>query len=165
MVVGLDHMWVKVNENETDPSKPAHFIALLNPNPYFSLDRQERSGWDDFLAIARALLHPAALRDTVTQLFADIPPLRKVILVTALLLLCYHPCKYRTGLLAVIATGLTSVNLLANWQPDSGQSLRGTLGLILLVLALAGALSMQRLCRARPSLVVEAPPGAVPETF
>src|SRR5689334_10330589 len=43
MVVSLDHMWIRVDENEKDPSKPAHYIALLSPNAGFSLDLHERS--------------------------------------------------------------------------------------------------------------------------
>jgi hypothetical protein len=91
MVVGLDHMWVKVNENEKEPSKPPHYVALLSPNPDFSLDLHERSGWAELVEIVKALLHPAALWDTVKGLVEDIPTPRKVILVLGMVGTWYVP--------------------------------------------------------------------------
>jgi hypothetical protein len=154
LVVGLDHMWIKVNENEKDSSRPAHFIALLSPNPRFSLDLHERSRFSDLVAIARALLHPGALRDTLTQLFADIPAFRKALLVVVLVLACYHPSRSRTGLLVLVATALTAVLVLAHWEPDQAQGVRGWSGFVLLVAALLGALFFERLRGARLGLLL-----------
>jgi hypothetical protein len=158
MVIGLDHMWVRVNENEKDPSKPAHVVSLLSPNPDFSLDLPEQSSWREFLEIMKALLHPAALRDTLGGLFADIPSLRKAVLIVGLLLLCYHPCKNRTGLLAVVALGLAAANLLAHWEPGKGELVQVTSGAGVLLIALTLALLMNRIL-ARPEPLAQAAAG------
>jgi len=146
LVVGLDHMWLRVNENEKDPTKPAHFVALLSPNPNFSLDLEDRARAGDFWRLAKAFLHPTALRETSTALFADIPTLRKAFLISAFLLLCAYPWTSGKGLLMVLALGLGAVNLLADWQPGAhGHWWQVTFGCILLVLAAGSALLLHRL--------------------
>lgn len=130
LAVGLDHMWVIVDENETNPSKPAHLVALLSPNPDFSMELNRKSKFEDFLCLARAFLHPTAFRDTSTHLFADIPSLRKAILIVAFLLLCCLPSQHRTGVLAVVALGLVSANFLVYWDPDKGSVAYGIAGAI-----------------------------------
>jgi hypothetical protein len=144
LVVGLDHMWIKVNENEKKPAKPAQMVALLNPNPNFSMPLEEETSATDFLLLARALLHPTAFRETSTNLFAEIPASRKAILITALLLLCSHPARNRTALMLVIAAGLGSAALLAHWHPDQNQQVKGVLGSAGLCLAIFAALTMNR---------------------
>jgi hypothetical protein len=151
MVVGLDHMWIRVNENEKNPSKPPHFVALLSPNPNFSLELHERSKALDWVRLAKALLHPAALRDTLTALFAEIPPLRKAVLVTLFLLLCYHPCRYSQRLLIVVALGLGAVSLLHDWYPARTHSPEAIAASALLSMAVAGALLAERFSKAKPA--------------
>jgi hypothetical protein len=151
MVIGLDHMWIKVNENEKNPSKPPHLVALLSPNRNFSMELRESSRWEDFRELIQALLHPSDLIDALTQIFADIPPLRKVILITSLLGLCYHPCKQLTGFLAVLAAGLAAANLLANWEPGTGHALQGICGATLLLGAITAALLMGLLLNRQPA--------------
>jgi hypothetical protein len=144
LVIGLDHMWVRVNENENAPAKEPSYIALLGPNPTFSLEINERPQSGDLVRVARALVYPTALRTTSTHLFADIPNLRKAILVVGLVLLCFHPCKRSTTLLALTATGLAGVALLGNWRPGQEPSLQVTLGMTLLLTAVAGAVVLKR---------------------
>ncbi len=144
LVIGLDHMWIKVNENEKDPSKPPHIVALLSPNPDFALPLEQESRWHDLLCLARALLHPKAFCETSTHLFADIPGLRKFVLVTAFLLLCLHPYRKLGGMVPVLALGLVAAALLASWQPATGHRLLAICGGSLLLVATAGAVLMQR---------------------
>jgi hypothetical protein len=149
LVVGLDHMWVRVNENEKNPTEPRDMVSLLKPNHDFSLELHARSSVNDAVKLAEALVHPTALRDTGTHLFADIPPVRKAILISALILLCYFPCRYSPGLLVVLALGLGAANLLAAWEPDTGHTVQGFLGGALLVAAVIGASLMRPILRLR----------------
>jgi hypothetical protein len=150
LVVGLDHMWIKVDENEKAPAEPAQLVALLNPNPNFSLPLEERTGAGDFLLLAKAFLHPTAFRETSTNLVAEIPAPRKAILITGLLLLCSYPARRRRALLLVICLGLVSAAILAHWRPDQEQSLRGMIGGLLLSFAIVGALTMNGWARLLP---------------
>ena len=152
MVVGLDHMWVRVNENEKDCSKPAHFVALLSPNPNFSLELDERSKAHDLWLLVKALLHPAALRDTLVQLFAEIPPVRQALLVTLFLWLCYHPCRYSTRLLLIVAAGLAAVSLLRDWNPGKAHVPEAIAGGALLLIAIGGALFTAPAAKQQPDL-------------
>lgn len=160
LVVGLDHMWVMVDENEKDPAQPPRYISLLSPDLNFSVKVQDDARTSDFLRLAKAVLRPTALRETGTHLFADIPVLRKVVLVLAALLLLYHPCKSRTGLFVVMALGLASVNLLADWRPGSGNPWTAAAGGLLLLCALASAMSMEHWLKAPGR--VRSQPGRVP---
>jgi hypothetical protein len=144
LVVGLDHMWITVDENEKDPSKPPHLVALLSPNPDFSLELHKRSRMGDLLSLAEAFLHPKAFRDTSTHLFADIPALRKVLLIMALLALCYYPGKPRAGFLLVMAIGLLAANFLVRWEPDQSSPWIGLTGVALLGIALAATLLFRK---------------------
>jgi hypothetical protein len=144
LVVGLDHMWIKVDENEKAPAEPSQLIALLNPNPDFSLPLQEKPGANDFLLLARALLQPTAFRETSTNLLSEIPAPRKAILITALLLLCMHPVRHRAALLLVLLGGLVAAALLDGWNPGNGQQLKGILGGLMLCLSIFGALTIPR---------------------
>jgi predicted transglutaminase-like cysteine proteinase len=153
LVVGLDHMWICVDENEKAPATPPHYIALLNPDPNFSLDLGDEAQPGDLARILRALLHPTALKETGTHLFADIPALRKAILIVALVFLCLHPHRPSTVLLALSALGLAAVALLMHWQPENGPSLQASLGGLLLFLSVAGAMvAHQVLWRMTPRL-------------
>lgn len=145
LVVGLDHMWIKVDENEKDPSKPPHFVALLSPNRDFSLELREKSRLDDFLRLAKAFLHPTAFRDTSTHLIADIPTVRKAILIVAALLLCFHPHKHRGGMLAIVALGLASSLLLSRWDPDGETAFFGVAGGAIFLGAISAALFFDKL--------------------
>jgi predicted transglutaminase-like cysteine proteinase len=157
LVVGLDHMWILVDENEKEASKPAHYVALLSPNPDFSLKVHERSGWSDLASLAKAFLHPTAFCETSSHLLADIPDLRKAILITALLFLCAFPCRNRWGLPAVLGLGLAAACLLAQWHPDKGPLAPMIYGNLLLLLALAGALTLDRLTPFRPASIPPRP--------
>ena len=150
MVVSLDHMWVKVNENEKDPGKRPHYIDLLSPNRHLGVDLEEQSIWADAWELIRAFLRPRNLWETTSNLFAEMPALRKAVLVTALLLLCYHPCRYSPGRLLIVAAGLAAVNLLANWEPGQGPWLEPVVGGTLLGLAVVVALLMPTLLEIPP---------------
>ncbi|MFO1501433.1 MAG: hypothetical protein U1G07_24100 [Verrucomicrobiota bacterium] len=147
LAVGLDHMWVRVDENEKDHSKPNRYVSLLSPAPDLSVEIKEGARVSGVVRLATALLHPTALRATSTHLFADVPPLRKVVLFLVLLVLCYHPCRHRTGLLIVTAVGLAGVCLLATWQPEDGQFAEGAVGALLLLASISAAWFMDRLVR------------------
>lgn len=147
LIVGLDHMWIKVDENEKDPVKPPHYVALLNPNPNFSLDLPDHPDSHDLWCLVQAFLHPTALRETSTQFVADIPLVRKVILVVAALLLCSYPSRRLIGPLIGIALGLLSVWVLADWDPDRGDWLRAGLSAGLFLAASAIALLWERFPR------------------
>jgi hypothetical protein len=148
LIVGLNHMWIMVDENELDPYKPARYVALLNPDPNFSLNWSDGPRPNKVLRLARAFVRPTALRDNSAHLFADIPGFRKAILVSTLLLLCYHPCRSRKGMVAVLALGLVAVAVLATWQPDTGQVVRVSIGGAILGLAILLAFLIKFCCRA-----------------
>jgi predicted transglutaminase-like cysteine proteinase len=158
LVIGLDHMWIRVNENEKVPTLPPQYISLLDPSGDLNLELRDGPTGGDVARVLRALVHPTALRETSTHLFADIPALRKAILMVALVLLCLHPCKHSTALLGLSATSLAGVALLADWQPGSGNALLAGLGGILLFVALAASALMGRMLQRRSRAV------AVPET-
>ena len=143
LAVGLTHMWVQVDANEKDPSKPRKIVALLNPERSLRLEIDGKPGALHFLRLAKAYLHPTAFRETSVDLLAEIPALRKVILVTTLLLLCYHPCRDRCGFLAVITVGLAATFLFDQGEAK-GNAVEVWLGLVLFVCAIAGALDMNR---------------------
>ena len=151
LVIGLDHMWVRVDENECDPAKRPNFIALLNPNADFSLELGDSPSGSDFVRIARAVIHPTAFRATSTHLLAEIPTLRKAILVLALIFLCLHPCKHSLALISLSALGLAGVALIAEWQPGNGYSAEVTTGGVLLLTALAGAVCVRHVLQSRGS--------------
>lgn len=158
LVVGLDHMWIKVDENEKDPRKSAHWIALLNPNPDFSLELRDEANTGDLMRLVRALLHPTALREASTHLFADMPVLRKAILVLGLLWLCMYPCKHKVGLFAVLTAGLLAVMLLADWQPGDSPTLAPGAGACILLAAVGAALFMDRALRRTAATLSHPPP-------
>jgi hypothetical protein len=139
LVVGLDHMWIRVDENEKDPARGPRLIALLSPNPHFNIELENEVRPRDWLRLAKAFLHPTALRETSTHLFAEIPVWRKTLLITALVLLCHYPCRSRTGLLMAIAFGLAAAWLLADWHPEHNQTARGIAGGLFLLLAVSSA--------------------------
>jgi predicted transglutaminase-like cysteine proteinase len=91
LVVGLQHMWVTVNANEKEQSKPAAIVALLNPETKLSLELRPKPGASHFVRLAKAFVQPTALRETGAGIIADIPPLRKAILVLVLLLVWHLP--------------------------------------------------------------------------
>jgi hypothetical protein len=91
LVVGLHHMWVTVNANEKEPSKPAAMVAMFNPEANLSLEIGPKPGASHFVRMAKALVQPTALRETGAGIIADIPPLRKAILVLLLVLVWYLP--------------------------------------------------------------------------
>jgi hypothetical protein len=128
---------------------------LLSPNPDFSLEMHEKSRWGDFARLAKAFLHPTAFKETSTHLFADIPAMRKALLITVFLGLCYHPCRNRTGLLTVVALGLAAAGLLGNWEPEQGPIVGAMCGALLFCLATTIAVLMARASfRARTAVAV-----------
>jgi hypothetical protein len=139
LVVGLQHMWIQVDENEKDPSLPSHVIGLLDPDKrrQFKLDRNPTA--THYFGLIRALLNPTALRDTSMGVFMDIPALRRMVLMLAILALCYHPCRELRGLLSVLVVGLVAANLLAQWDPSIGV-LHAFVGIGIFVVAVLGAL-------------------------
>jgi predicted transglutaminase-like cysteine proteinase len=145
LVVGLQHMWIQVNENEKDPSKPSKMIALLNPERTLQLEMKGNPKAGHFLRLAKGLLQPTAFRETSAGLIKDIPAIRKAILISVLLLLCYHPCKSLRGLLPVLFAGFTSAYLLAEWSnAGAAGKIELLVGLVLLAASIAGALLMKR---------------------
>jgi hypothetical protein len=150
-------MWIRVDENECDPAKRPHFIALLNPNEDFSLELGDSPSGSDFVRLARAVIHPTAFRATSTHLLAEIPAPRKAILVLALIVLCLHPCKHSLALISLSALGLAGVALLAEWQPGAGYSAEVTMGGVLVLTALAGAVFLRRILQGRGSERVHVP--------
>ena len=88
------------------------------------------------------------VRETSSEIFAEIPTLRKAILFSALLALCAYPWTTGKGLLVVLGLGLGAVKLLADWQPGHGPWLPVGLGWTLFLAAAAIALLLPR----RPSL-------------
>jgi hypothetical protein len=94
LVVGLHHMWVTVNANEKEPTKPAAMVALLNPEAKLSLEIGPKPGASHYMRLAKALVQPTALRETGAGLIADIPPVRKVILVLLLPLVWLLPLGF-----------------------------------------------------------------------
>jgi hypothetical protein len=146
-------MWITVDENEKDPSKPVHYVALLSPNPDFSFKIRERSRWSDLVGIAKAFLHPTAFRGTSTHLLADIPAVRKFILITGLLCLCAYRCQSARGLLGVLGLGLAAAAFLARWQPDKGPLFPVVCGNVLLLMAMVGAFAVDRLAAMQKALM------------
>lgn len=144
LAVGLTHMWVQVNANEKDPSKPRKIVALLSPERRLRLEIDGNPGALHFLRLARAYLHPTAFRETSVDLLAEIPTIRKIILLGTLLWLCYHPCRDMRGFLAVSTVGLASIFLFDQGIKGIGNELQQWLGLILSACAIAGALVMNR---------------------
>jgi hypothetical protein len=145
LAVSLDHMWITVDENEKDPSRPPHLVALLGPNPDLCVPLHKKSRLGDLVLLAKAFLHPATFGDASTHLFAGIPAVRKAILIVAFLLLCAHPWQKPAGALMVTALGLVSAILLANWDPDHGPLLMAMSGSIVLLAALGLALFTNRI--------------------
>lgn len=139
LVVGLQHMWIQVDENEKDPLLEPKIIGLLNPakRRQFELDGSPDS--THYFGIVRALLQPTALRDTSMGLLMDIPSARKTILMLSLLILCYHPARDLKRLLAILLVGLVAANLLAQADPLEGL-VQPLMGLVIFGVALFGAL-------------------------
>ncbi|MBM3836198.1 MAG: transglutaminase domain-containing protein [Verrucomicrobia bacterium] len=93
LVVGLNHMWATVNENEKEPSAPQQIVALLNPDANLSLEMEPKTRPAHFIRLAKALVQPTALRETSTGIIADIPNDRKLILGLLMILLWYLPLR------------------------------------------------------------------------
>lgn len=149
LVVGLDHMWVKVDENEKSPSKPPHFIALLSTRGTFSLELKDRSSLEELRRWLRELFSPRNLQEMISEFFAGIPVERKVILVSIGLSLVFYPSRQRPGFLAVQTLGLGAVAVLADWEPASGHAWQGAAGCCLLLGAISAALFLDRLWERR----------------
>ena len=54
LVIGLDHMWIRVDENEKRSSQASPLRPVLNPNADFSLDLGDGSSGGDLVGLARA---------------------------------------------------------------------------------------------------------------
>ena len=153
LMVGLDHMWAQVDENEQDGSLPPNFIALLGPGKDFSLAMSDKPRSEHFLALAKAFFQPEAFRKTTAQLIADIPPLRKALLITIFLALCFHPCSHRTALLGVLMAGLIPAAILANLPPGDADGGRFLAAMVLLSLAAWAAWRMEKWVLPKPAAV------------
>jgi hypothetical protein len=143
LVVGLQHMWIRVNENEKRPDLAPSIIGLLNPAKRYQFEIHNRPNAAHYLSIVRTLFHPTALRDTGVGILAEVPPVRKALLMLVLLVLCYHPCRDRNGLLAVLVLGFSAANLLSQWDIKSGE-LQAMCGMALFLVAVVGALLLSR---------------------
>lgn len=157
LAVGLDHMWVQVDANEKNPALPKQLVAILHPSGKLSLaiDGNPRAG--HFLNILKTLLHPRNLIETTRNLIVDIPVPRQLVLLLALLALCYHPCRNRRGFLMVALGGLASVYILVHWPAGTHPGVLYYAGLSLLGASLLAASLMNWLSRRRLTAVIASP--------
>lgn len=95
LVVGLQHMWVQVNENEKSPGQPENVVGLLNPEQLVSLSIDGNPSANHYLSLAKSLFRPAALRDTSVSWMNDIPPARKTVLLLGFLFVSLYPFRWR----------------------------------------------------------------------
>jgi hypothetical protein len=148
LVVGLDHMWIQVNENEKEPGKSPHMLALLRPDKKHQIPVPKKPDAKHFLELAKAFFQPTALRETSEALLVDIPSVRKAILILGLLLLCYYPCSHPTGLLFVLFVGVVSATIFMNSSFEESPT-QWKFGFLLVLIGSVGALAMSRISPAR----------------
>jgi predicted transglutaminase-like cysteine proteinase len=139
LVIGLDHMWVQVDENERLSHRPEKVSALLNPSGTQSLELAHPSGVSHFASVGKALLRPKAFRETSVNMIAEIPAPRKFLIVLSLLLICGWPLRHRMALGIVLALGPLSAALLSVPKKPGASHPEFLFCLCLLALALLGA--------------------------
>ena len=137
-VVGnLNHVWVQVDKTELmGPQKDRNF-QRVGGKLVISLPQQ------------RTVLASAAM-------IRKFPSLRSLLIMAAVLVLAYHPCRNLTGLLALATLALAGFVLFLGWadrfDDDAKSLLLGPLSgaLALLLGALTGALLANRVLSRRP---------------
>jgi hypothetical protein len=145
LVIGLDHMWVQVDENERLKHRPEKVSALLNPSGNQSLELKHPSGASHFASVGKALLRPKAFRETSVNMIAEIPTPRKFLIVLSLLLICGWPLRHRMALGFILALGTLSAAFLSVPKKPGTSHPEFMIGLGLLVLSLLGAACCKRL--------------------
>jgi predicted transglutaminase-like cysteine proteinase len=160
LVIGLNHMWVEVDANEKHLHKPENLTELLGPDPNLSLALEKNPDARHFARLALAFFQPTAFRETSGGLIADIPPIRKIILIFLLLLFCHHPCRDLKGLAAVLLLGGSAGTLLIG--SGAGHPLQFGAGMTLLAIAVLGASLMSRFATVSFKPSVQSEPAQMP---
>jgi len=145
LAISLDHMWAQVNAREKQPNLPEKLTSILRPDSRFSASLQPKPTASHFARLAKAFLRPTAFRDTSANLIAAIPFARKAILLSALLLLCYHPCRSRKGLFVLLCLEVVALSFFAVSDARGIDPTHANIGATLVVLAILWSLFANRL--------------------
>jgi hypothetical protein len=165
LAISLDHMWAEINSREKQPDLTEEIISILHPDPRFSTVLEAKPTTHHFARLAKAFFRPIALRDTSANFVAGIPFERKAILLTLLLLLCYHPCRNRKVLLLLLCLECAALSFFAVSDARIVDHRHAILGLACTLLAIAWSLAANRVMQSWPALVAwnSSHPTAPPE--
>ena len=151
VVANLQHCWVTVDGSE-----------LMGPQP----DKNYRRAGE------KVVLTFPQLRTWLgsTAMICKFPAVRCLVILAAVLVLAYHPCRNLTGLLGVVVFGLVGFVLLLDWgnrYNARAQTLQlGTLfwALACFLIALLGALGANRFLNRRSQMIAAAAHNSLVET-
>jgi len=152
LAISLDHMWAEVNSREKQYGTSAEIISILYPDSRFGAALEAKPTANHFARLAKAFLRPIALRDTSANLLAGIPFARKAILLTLLLLLCYHPCRNGKVLVVLLCLECTALSFLAVSDARIIDHRCATLGLACALGAIAGSVASKRIINDKAAL-------------
>jgi predicted transglutaminase-like cysteine proteinase len=145
LAISLDHMWAEVNSREKQQDFCEEITRILNPDTRFRTALDDKPTANHFARLAKAFLRPTAFRDTSANLLSAIPFARKAILLTALLILCYHPCRNWRGFVALLGLEVVALSFFAVSDARVVDSGYAALGLAFAGFALLCALLARRL--------------------
>ncbi len=145
LAISLDHMWAEVNSREKQPGLPEEITSILHPDSRFSAALDGKPTANHFARLAKALFRPTAFRDTSANLIAAIPFARKVILLTMLLLLCYHPCRNHALLLVLLCSEWVALSFFAVSDARIVDHQYAILGLACTLVVIAASLAANRI--------------------
>jgi hypothetical protein len=138
-------MWAEVNSREKQPDVREEITSILHPDSRFSAALDGKPSANHFARLAKAFFRPTAFRDTSANLAAGIPFARKVILLTLLLLLCYHPCRNRPLLLVLLCFEWVALSFFAISDARIVDHQYAILGLSCTLVMIAASLAADRI--------------------